>query len=149
VVFPDRRTVEEASAALGLDFIAACSAIEAEVAKTHSTLPLHVAEHVRLDYDSGEKQFLWRRDSRDGAMQAGRVLVVQCGLGRNRSGLVIGCILAKLGFRDPLATLRAANPLALSGNRVFAEYVAGLAEKASATELRDFLHTLGAARRKS
>jgi hypothetical protein len=44
--------------------------------RTTSALPLHVAEHVRLDYDSGEKQFLWRRDSRDGAMQAGRVLVV-------------------------------------------------------------------------
>jgi hypothetical protein len=82
------------------------------------------------------------------AINAGRVLIVQCQAGNNRAGLLCGVILHRLGDPDPLATLRAANPLALSGNRVFREYVQSLTTEKMA-EVAGFLRELDAAKRRA
>lgn len=54
-----------------------------------------------------------------------KTLLVQCNAGRNRSGLVIGMILLKMGYTDVVKIIQGANPKALD-NQTFVNYLNSL-----------------------
>lgn len=58
------------------------------------------------------------------AMGANKTVVVNCDLGKNRSGLVIGLILVEMGYAGVVDYIRKVNPGSLS-NETFADYVRG------------------------
>lgn len=57
-----------------------------------------------------------------GCLSKGKTVVVNCNEGRNRSGLICGLIMKLHGDKNPVETIRAAHPEALT-NAVFAQYL--------------------------